>query len=115
ADVEADRFEAARRLASGRAALLKGQATLVATPEAPISVNPTGSPVLATGGTGDVLTGALGALLARGLSARDAARLGAWAHGRAGRRLEARRLHGWTAGDVAAELPAALHELAPPP
>lgn len=115
AQVEADRFAAVRRLATGRAALLKGPATLIAAPEGPISVNTTGSPVLATGGTGDVLTGVLGGLLARGLSARDAGRLGAWVHGRAARRLEARGPLGWTAGDVAAEISAAWAELVPAP
>lgn len=110
-EVEADRFGAVGRLARDRTALLKGRWTLVADPAGRISINPTGSPVLASGGTGDVLTGVSGALLARGLSARDAARLAVWVHGRAGERLEQRRLQGWTAGDVALEIPAALSEL----
>ena len=59
-----------------------------------------------------VLIGVIGALLARGLPCRDALRLAAWAHGRAGDQLAAQRAVGWTAGDVAAAVPAALDELA---
>jgi hydroxyethylthiazole kinase-like uncharacterized protein yjeF len=110
--VQADRFAAVARLAApGVVALLKGRHTLVAADAGPISVNPTGGPALAVGGSGDVLTGVVGALLARGCSARDAARLGAWVHGAAGDRLAARRGEGWTAGDVATELPWAVEEL----
>jgi NAD(P)H-hydrate epimerase len=111
AEVQADRFGAAARLADGRTAILKGRYSLVASPGTPISVNPTNTPVLATGGTGDVLLGMVGGLLARGVAPRDAARLAAWAHGRAGERLAARRSQGWTAGDVAAEVPDAIEEL----
>jgi len=109
--VQADRFGSAIALASGRTALLKGRHTLIATAGQPVSINPRGAPTLATAGSGDVLTGLIGALLARGLSAHDAARLGAWAHGRAGERLAAERAGGWSASDVAAAIPAALAEL----
>lgn len=112
AAVEEDRFGAAAALARpGVVALLKGPATLVATPDHPTSVNPTGAATLATGGSGDVLTGVIGALLARGVRARDAARLGAWVHGRAGERLAEAAAEGWTAGDIAAALPAAVADL----
>jgi NAD(P)H-hydrate epimerase len=105
--IEADRFTAVSRLCgTRRVALLKGRYTLVASPGEPTSVNPSGHPCLATGGSGDVLTGLIGALLARGLPARDAARLGAWLHGAAGERLGARRAEGWTASDIAAEVAA---------
>jgi hypothetical protein len=69
-------------------------------------------PALASGGTGDVLTGLTGALLAQRLSTFDAARLGAWVHGRAGA-LAAVALGpvSVAAGDVAAHLPAAFVEL----
>lgn len=89
ADVQADRFGAATRLAdeTGAVALLKGRHTLVARRGVPLSVNTSGAPTLATGGSGDVLTGVIGALLARGVDAHDAARLGAYAHGRAGEHL----------------------------
>lgn len=80
----------ARRLASARAAaeeygccvLLKGSDTLVVEGEK-VAVNSTGGVALATAGTGDVLSGVIGALLSRGMGAYEAARAGAWAHGRA--------------------------------
>ncbi len=62
--------------------LLKGADTLVAQGDR-VSVNSTGSAALATAGTGDVLSGIVGALLSRGVEPYDAARSGAWAHGRA--------------------------------
>lgn len=67
--------------------------------------------MLATGGSGDVLTGVIGALLARGVPARDAARLGAWVHGRAGEALASRRSQGWAASDIAGALPAVIEAL----
>ncbi len=84
--VGTDRVGAARRLAQGLGVtvLLKGDATVVAEASGPARVNPTGSPVLATAGTGDVLSGGCGALLAQGLSTRDAGSVGAYLHGRAG-------------------------------
>jgi hydroxyethylthiazole kinase-like uncharacterized protein yjeF len=63
--------------------LLKGWRTLVATPGRPVAANPTGVPWLATAGAGDVLAGLIGALAAAGLSAHDAAAVGAWVHGAA--------------------------------
>lgn len=81
-----DRVAAARALAAdlGVHVLLKGDATVVAAPDGEARVNPTGSPVLATAGSGDVLSGAVGALLAQGLGALDAGAVGAYLHGRAG-------------------------------
>lgn len=75
----------ARRLAAAIDAviLLKGKGTLV-TDGRREARNPTGNPGMATGGTGDVLTGVAAALLAQELPAFDAARLAAWVHGRAG-------------------------------
>jgi len=111
-EVQADRFAAVQALsAPGRTALLKGPHTLVATPGRRISVNPTGNPVLATGGTGDVLAGLVGALLARGLTGHDAATLGAWLHGHAADRLAAVRSEGHGATDVALALPDAIADL----
>jgi NAD(P)H-hydrate epimerase len=63
--------------------LLKGSGTVV-TDGARLYTNTTGNPGMATGGSGDVLTGVIAALLGQGLSAFDAAVLGAWVHGRAG-------------------------------
>jgi ADP-dependent NAD(P)H-hydrate dehydratase / NAD(P)H-hydrate epimerase len=84
-DVQADRFAAARTLArrARSVVLLKGARSLVAEPSGDVAVNPTGTPLLATAGSGDVLSGILGALLAGGLAARDAAVAGAWLHGAA--------------------------------
>ena len=96
----------------GATVLLKGNHTVVAGRDGRLAVNPTGVPALATGGTGDVLTGLTGALLAQGLDPFDAGRLGAWVHGRAGA-LAARALSqvSVAAGDVAEQLPAAFAEL----
>jgi NAD(P)H-hydrate epimerase len=63
--------------------VLKGTRTLVAAPGRPLVVNTTGNAGLSTGGSGDTLTGMLGALLAQKLSPYDAARLGVWLHGHA--------------------------------
>ncbi len=106
--------ERARRW--GVTVLLKGNYTVVAEPGGRLAVNPTGAPVLASGGTGDVLTGLTGALLAQGLEPFDAGRLGAWVHGRAGA-LAARALSpvSVSAGDVAEHLPPAFAELLPRP
>src|SRR5205823_9642324 len=80
------RVGAARRLAAdlGVTLLLKGSTTVVADPDGTAHVNPTGSPWLATAGSGDVLSGATGALLAAGLG-RAAPVLAAYVHGLAGR------------------------------
>jgi ADP-dependent NAD(P)H-hydrate dehydratase / NAD(P)H-hydrate epimerase len=86
--VGADRLAAARGMAArfGVHVLLKGDATVVATPEGRVRVNPTGSPYLASAGTGDVLAGAIGSLLAQGLDPLDAASVAAYLHGLAGAR-----------------------------
>jgi NAD(P)H-hydrate epimerase len=88
-DVQSDRLAAVRRLArtSGCCVLLKGEASLTATPDGRVVVNPTGSALLATAGSGDVLAGVVAALLAGGLRAEDAAAAGAWLHGAAADRL----------------------------
>jgi len=74
--------ELARRW--GAVLVAKGSPTLVASPDGAVVVNPTGDDALAHGGTGDVLTGLIGGLLAQGAPAFDAALLGCWLHGRAG-------------------------------
>ena len=86
APVTVDRIGSARRLAAelGVTVLLKGDATVVTGPDGPARVNGTGSPALATAGSGDVLSGACGALLAQGLDPLDAGSVGAHVHGRAG-------------------------------
>jgi NAD(P)H-hydrate epimerase len=84
--VESDRLRAARRLAAKTKAhvLLKGHRTLVSDPLGNVQVNLTGNAGMATGGTGDVLTGILGALLAQGVDVEEALPLGAHLHGLAG-------------------------------
>ncbi|MEV1008035.1 NAD(P)H-hydrate dehydratase [Streptomyces sp. NPDC049881] len=85
--VEAARLASVRELAAryGVTALLKGSTTLIAGPGGgAVRVNPTGTPWLATAGSGDVLSGLTGALLATGLSPLDAASAGAYVHGLAG-------------------------------
>jgi hydroxyethylthiazole kinase-like uncharacterized protein yjeF len=86
-----DRLAAVRQAAaeSGATVLLKGHRTLVAQAGAPTVVNLTGSPWLATAGSGDVLSGVLGSLLAAGLPAWQAAGAAAHLHGRAGERAAA--------------------------
>jgi hydroxyethylthiazole kinase-like uncharacterized protein yjeF len=85
AEVVRDRLgaavEASKR--SGAVVLAKGARTVIASGEGWNLVNQTGTPGLASGGAGDVLTGAIGALLAQGLAGREAAAAGAWLHGRA--------------------------------
>jgi hydroxyethylthiazole kinase-like uncharacterized protein yjeF len=86
-DLGADRVAAVRSLASrtGTTVLLKGFATVVADPDGRVRVTPTGTPWLATGGTGDVLTGVVAAFLAAGMDPLDAASTAAFVHGIAGR------------------------------
>jgi NAD(P)H-hydrate epimerase len=88
--VQADRRGAVLKLARASRAVvvLKGAHSLIGTPDGEIVVNPTGTPLLATAGSGDVLSGVIGALLAGGLTARDAAMTGAWLHGAAAQSLE---------------------------
>jgi hydroxyethylthiazole kinase-like uncharacterized protein yjeF len=89
ADIEARRLEHARRAATmlGVCVLLKGSTTVVAPPDGldPVLVNTTGTPWLATAGTGDVLAGLAGALLAQGLLPPQAAICAAYLHGLAAR------------------------------
>jgi NAD(P)H-hydrate epimerase len=104
AEVQADRIEVARSRAEawGCTVVLKGARTVVASPGRPASVVATGNPGLATGGTGDVLAGLVGALLAGGLEPHDAARVAAWVHGRAGDlAAEVHGERGLVASDVA--------------
>ena len=90
-EVESARLASVRELAAryGATVLLKGSTTLVAAPDggrSPVRVNPMGTPWLATAGSGDVLSGLAGSLLAAGLGARDAGSAAAYLHGLAARR-----------------------------
>ncbi len=114
AAVQADRWTTARRFAerTGTVVALKGSGTLIAGPDGRMAVNATGGPILGTAGTGDVLSGVVGSLLAQGADAFDAARLGVHLHGLAGDRL-ARRFGeaGLLASELADEIPLAREEL----
>ena len=105
---------AARTLAArlGCTVLLKGATTVVAAPDGQVRFNLTGTPWLATGGTGDVLTGVVTALLASGLGGFDAASAGAYLHGIAGR--IASDGAPTTADAVARALPAAVRAVQHP-
>jgi len=109
-----DRVAAARRLAerAGAVVLLKGSRTVVADPTGRAAVNPTGGPWLATAGTGDVLSGVVGALAALGLPAFRAAAGAAWLHGRA---ADDAGHAGLVAGDLIDALPIVLAGLAAHP
>ncbi|GAB3463326.1 bifunctional ADP-dependent NAD(P)H-hydrate dehydratase/NAD(P)H-hydrate epimerase [Streptomonospora sediminis] len=111
ADIEARRLSYAARAAEeyGCTVLLKGSTTVIAEPGHPAIANPTGSALLATAGTGDVLAGIIGAFLSAGLTPREAAMAGAYVHG-----LAARRANGGaaiSASDLFAALPDALSTL----
>ena len=88
--------------------VLKGAYSAVITPEGNCHFNTTGNPGMATGGSGDVLTGVLLALLAQGYAPRTAALLGTYVHGLAGD-LAAHKFGqtAMTAGDIVDSLPAA--------
>lgn len=113
-DVQGDREGIARRFADdyGCIVVLKGKGTIVAAPDGAYAVNPTGNSGLATGGTGDVLAGFTGGLLAQGMNPYDAARSGVYAMGLAGD-IAARRFtqRGMIARDVIACIPDAWREL----
>ena len=86
ADDDEARLTAATNAAEtwGSVVVLKGARTIIAAPDGTAAVAPFENPALATGGTGDVLAGTIGALLAQGLAPFDAARLGVYLHGLAG-------------------------------
>ncbi len=117
ARIQADRVNVARTFAMkhGVWLVLKGHRTLIASPEGEVAINPTGSPAMATGGTGDVLTGLIAGLLAQHPREIGAVlRAAVWLHGRAGE-LAAKIIGELPtiAGDLLRFLPEAIRESAP--
>ena len=113
-EVQASRLEIARNFATAHHlyVVLKGHRTLIATPDEKVFINPTGNPGMATGGTGDVLTGMIAAWLAQLLDAEAACKLAVYLHGMAGDLAEADEGEvAMTSADVAGHLGDAILEL----
>ncbi|MEO5950932.1 MAG: NAD(P)H-hydrate dehydratase, partial [Chloroflexia bacterium] len=113
-EVQADRVGLAKKAAAEwkQIVVLKGAASVIATPEGKVFVSPFSNPALATAGTGDVLAGAIAGLLAQGLSAVDAACTGVYLHGLAGELLrEEYGISGGLAGELPVLLARAQHKL----
>jgi NAD(P)H-hydrate epimerase len=108
---EASARAAAERF--GQVVVLKGAHTVVAGPEGTVATSPFANAALATAGSGDVLAGTIGSLMAQRVAPFDAARLGVWLHGRAGERVSERLGDsGLLASDLPYEIAVARHELA---
>jgi hydroxyethylthiazole kinase-like uncharacterized protein yjeF len=115
ADVEARRLQHARAAAAdlGMTVLLKGSTTVVADPDGAVRVDPLGTPYLGTAGSGDVLSGMIGALLAGGLPGIDAASAGSFLHSLAGVQAQGRPIAPITALQIAEAVPAAIRAVQP--
>ncbi|MBI5233242.1 MAG: NAD(P)H-hydrate dehydratase [Deltaproteobacteria bacterium] len=108
ADVQGDRIGSARTLArqTGAVVILKGAGTVIADKDGRVFINPAATPALATAGTGDILTGTIGAFLAQGLNALDSALVGVYLHGLAGEMIEKEKgVAGVIATDLLERLP----------
>jgi len=113
-DVQADRAGVARKAASewGAVVVLKGARTVVAAPDGRLSEDPHEVPALATGGTGDVLSGLIAALIAQGSDPFTAAVTGVYVHAESGRRIQAEiGESGLLASDLLAEIPRVMRTL----
>ncbi|NLO90032.1 MAG: NAD(P)H-hydrate dehydratase [Clostridia bacterium] len=113
-EIQEDRLNAALKAARewNVVAVLKGAGTIVATPKGEVYINETGNPGMATGGTGDVLTGIIAGFLAQGMTPEAAAAAGVFVHGFAGDMLLGKKgFRGMTAGDIIEMLPAAILQL----
>jgi hydroxyethylthiazole kinase-like uncharacterized protein yjeF len=114
-EIQGDRLAAARRLARQFNAIvvLKGSGSVIAKPDGEIAINPTGNPGLATAGTGDVLAGMCGALLAQSFTPWHAAIAAVWIHGQAADMLVSQGIGpiGMTAGELIPCARAILNQL----
>jgi len=114
-EIQDDRINAARTLAAETNAIviLKGSGSVIARPDGQISINPTGNPALATAGTGDVLSGVCGALLAQGWPAWETALAATWMHGTAADQLVTRGIGpiGLLASECIPEIRAIFNQL----
>jgi hydroxyethylthiazole kinase-like uncharacterized protein yjeF len=114
AEINAQRIYTARRWAAewGQVVVLKGAHTVIAGPDGRVAVLPFAIPTLATAGSGDVLAGAIVAMLAQGLSPFEAAACGAYVHGHAGLLIaRSNGMAGATARDILEHVPEALRQL----
>lgn len=113
-DVQADRVGQARALAEQARAVvvLKGARTVIAAPDGRVFINPVACAALATAGSGDVLCGLVGALLARRVEALAAAQVAVYAHGLAGQELSERFGDGTLSGDLPDAIAGVLARLA---
>ena len=113
-EIQKERIEVAREHARkwGKVVVLKGACTVIASPDGRAKVSPVATAALATGGTGDVLAGIIGALLAQKLDPFDAASCGVYLHGRAGEILEEEMGDaGSAASDLLPLIPRVIREL----
>ena len=114
ARIQADRWTVTREWAErwGVTLVLKGAYTVIASPGEPVRIAPFANPALATGGTGDVLSGVIVSLLAQGVPPAEAASVGVYLHATAGQ-IVAKRLGeaGLAASDLLDQLPAAIASL----
>lgn len=113
-DIQADRIGTVREWSEywGATVVLKGAHTVIGSPGRPVQIAPFANPGLATGGTGDVLSGVIVSLLAQGLSPHDAACAGVFLHASAGRIVTDRIGHtGLAASDLLEALPTSIRHL----
>ena len=109
-EVNQDRIYITRAAAIewGSIVILKGPHTLVAFPDGEVYINSNGNAGMATGGTGDVLTGVIASLIGQGLSSHEAALVGVYIHGLAGDVVARSGMIGMIASDIIRALPAAI-------
>ncbi|MGH2632274.1 MAG: ADP-dependent NAD(P)H-hydrate dehydratase, partial [Tepidiformaceae bacterium] len=115
ADIQSRRLEVAKQAAAafGCVVVLKGAATVIAAADGRARMSPFSNPLLATAGSGDVLSGIIGAYLAQGLAPFEAACLGVYVHAATGEALRADfGSAGLLAGDIATRLPGVVRDIA---